>query len=696
MRAGQDPPHGSPTLHALADSEARFRATFERAPVGMAHVGLDGRWLRFNLRLAEILGYPPDALAALTFQAVTYPPDLAEDERHVARLLAGEVEHYRMDKRYVRADGSLVWAALTVSLVRDAEHRPAYFIGVVQDISERKALEAERARLAAVVESSEDAILTKALDGERILSWNATAERLLGYPAAEAVGRPVALIIPPELHEEERGILERVGRGERVASYDTVRLRRDGRRIEVSLTVSPVLDETGRPVSAATILRDVTSRKRAEAALAEAKATAEAANRAKSQALAATSHDIRTPINAIIGYVDLLDLGIPGPLTSQQRLYLERVRLSGRHLLGVVNQVLDLAKLEAGQVELRPRPARAATAAAAAGTLVEPQAEARGVRVTNACPLDAADAYVGDPDRVEQMLVNLLTNAVKFTAPGGRVTLTCGGARNATPDAAVRPGAAPHGWTYFRVEDTGIGIASEHLAEAFEPYVQVGRRSNNPVGGTGLGLAITRQLARLMGGDVTARSAPGEGSTFFVWLPAPDPDALPPVPATERRGPSRYARGLGLIGDAALDEVERVLTGYAERLRRDPAVPSAHALNDAQLEDHTVTFLADMAQCLSAIEAARGAPSADLRDGTAIQRLIAERHGAQRARLGWSAAEVRREFEILHEELAAAVRRRVSGGPEVDVEAALALFGRFLDHALAASLRALGTGATAG
>ena len=461
------------------------------------------------------------------------------------------------------------------------------------------------------------------------------------------------------------------------------RIRRpDGTEIVAQGSATPLRGPAGEPAGAVLVLRDATAEY-------EARVAAEAASRAKNQFLATTSHEIRTPINAILGYTELLELGIPGPLTADQRTYLERVRRSSRHLLAIVNQVLDLSKIEAGRLVIRAGPARAGEAAEAAMALVEAQAQGRGVGLTTACLGDCDVAYLGDPDRVEQILVNLLANAVKFTETGGSVTLTCGLARVPSADAEVDP--HDRGWMYYRIEDTGIGIAPDQLTAVFEPFVQAEQGHTRVHEGTGLGLAIARQLARLMGGDVTVRSTPGEGTTFFVWLPAARLEDVPErrERSTERRGGSRFARGLSVVGDAALEEVERVLSGYAARLRTDAGTPSAWALSDADLEDHTATFLADMAQALAAIEAARGGPSAHLRDGSVIQRVIAERHGSQRARLGWSAAEVRREFQILREELAAAVRRRVREAEHVEVGEALGLLARFLDHAEAASLRVL-------
>jgi PAS domain S-box-containing protein len=673
----------------LRESEARLRESFERAPVGMAHVGLDGRWLRFNRRLAEIVGYPVDELARLTFQEITHPDDLAADLAHVARLLAGDADEFQMEKRYVRKDGSPVWVMLHAAMVRGDAGAPLYFISVVEDISERKAVEAERARLAAIVASSEDAILTKSLTDGRILSWNATAERMLGFTAAEAVGQPVTLIIPPEQLAEEEEILERLRRGERIAPYDTVRLRKDGSLVEVSLSVSPVYDEAGRPVIAAKILRDVTTRKRAEAELAAARHAAEAGSRAKSQFLAMMSHEIRTPLSAILGYVDLLELGLAGPLEERQRDYLERVRQSGRHLLAVINQVLDLAKIEADRLPVERVAASAGEAVAAALTSVEPQAATRALAVVNGCGLTGSPWFLGDPDRVQQILVNLLANAVKFTPPGGRVTVTCGTTRLPPREARVSADAAE--WTYVRVEDTGVGIAQERLAAVFEPFEQAESGYVRRHDGTGLGLTISRRLARLMGGDITARSAPGVGSAFFLWLPATRAAApLEGGAPRERRTAARLARGLGAVGDAALESLEHVVAAFVARLRADPGTPSAERCTDEQLEDHAVTFLADVAQCLALIEAARGAPSDLLRDGTAIQRVISERHGVQRARLGFAEDELRREYALLGEEAASALRRGVEGAepePAGALEQAIGLFARFIEHAERAALQ---------
>ena len=253
-----------------------------------------------------------------------------------------------------------------------------------------------------------------------------------------------------------------------------------------------------------------------EAALAEADAArdeAQAANRSKSEFLATMSHEIRTPINAIIGYTDLLAMELEGPLTPGQRTQLERVNFSSRHLTGLVDQLLDFARIEAGSLRMEGRVASAGDAAAAAVTVLGPEAARKGVALQGACGGEMR--YHGDPQRVDQILLNLVSNAVKFTEPGGHATIRCHAREGALP-ATGHEGR----WVCLQVEDTGIGIAPDQVERIFEPFVQVDSGYTRRHGGAGLGLAISRRFARWMGGDLTVESTPGAGSAFTLWLPA--------------------------------------------------------------------------------------------------------------------------------------------------------------------------------
>jgi signal transduction histidine kinase len=261
-----------------------------------------------------------------------------------------------------------------------------------------------------------------------------------------------------------------------------------------------------------------------ETALAEADAArdeAQEANRSKSEFLATMSHEIRTPINAIIGYTDLLMMELEGPLSPGQMAQLDRVRFSSRHLTGLVEQLLDFARIEAGSLRVERRVASAGDAVTAAVTVLGPEAARKGVALSTAC--NGGLRYHGDPQRVDQILLNLVSNAVKFTEAGGRAEIHCGACDEALPATGV-PGA----WVCLRVDDTGIGIAPDQAERIFEPFVQVESGYTRRHGGAGLGLAISRRFARWMGGDLTVESTPGAGSSFTLWLPAAPADAPPP------------------------------------------------------------------------------------------------------------------------------------------------------------------------
>ncbi len=235
-----------------------------------------------------------------------------------------------------------------------------------------------------------------------------------------------------------------------------------------------------------------------------AKEEAESANRVKSEFLATMSHELRTPLNAIAGYVDLLLLGIRGPVTPEQRDDLERVRRSQTHLLGLINDLLNFTRIEAGQVQLRADRVNVLDVVHHAGELLAPQAAAKELSFDAHAATSECDA-VGDADKIQQILVNLLGNAVKFTPPGGAVTIGCD-----CHDDAV----------YVRVSDTGVGIAPDRLDEIFEPFVQIDRHLTHPgQQGVGLGLAISRELARAMRGELSAESTVGAGSVFTLRLP---------------------------------------------------------------------------------------------------------------------------------------------------------------------------------
>ena len=416
-----------------------------------------------------------------------------------------------------------------------------------------------------------------------------------------------------------------------------------------------------------------------------ARAEAEAAARAKSAFLATMSHELRTPLNAIIGYAELLDLGIFGPVTPKQHEHLERLRVSARHLLGLVCDVLDLAKIDAGRLEVRRESAVTGTAVAAALALVQPQATVKGIVVLDQQAGEPGVRYLGDEHRVQQILVNLLSNAVKFTPTGGQITLDCGVA-DAPDPAALGPGArleGPGPWAFVRVDDTGPGISPDFMGRLFEPFVQEQADYTREQGGTGLGLSISRRLARMMGGDISVAPPRPEladvrrgGASFTLWLPV-EREALgaPSAPADASRlteqPPALTADAVAVVhalGARVAHMAEAIASRYVLRLRAAGAageLPGDGRLAEAQLRDHATPFVALVASQLMTVGELRGRAPELLGDGARVQRLMAELHGAQRRRLGWTEAQVAQDYVILCEEMERAFGAAVDEAPTI-------------------------------
>jgi signal transduction histidine kinase len=427
----------------------------------------------------------------------------------------------------------------------------------------------------------------------------------------------------------------------------------------------------------------------ANAARAETEAAIEAAEEAgrrKSEFLATMSHEFRTPLNAILGYAQLLDMGVLGPTTPAQNAHLERLQASARHLLQLVDDVLDVAKVDADRLDVRQDVLMTGAAVVSATALVHPQATAKGIRLFDLNANAPGAPYVGDERRVRQILVNLLSNAVKFTPPAGEVTVICGATNEPDPGANLGAGAsAPSAseapkpgrpWAYIRVTDSGPGIAPQFMSRLFEPFVQADGALTREKGGTGLGLAISRRLARRMGGDITVRSKLGAGATFTLWLPTPQPDApAERVQARQfdvsRRTPSStlaidavetgalddmaYAV-LHAIGTRLSTDAETIAERYVAAIRADGNFPGARELRGVQLRDHATPFVGLLASQLTIIGETKGEEPELLGDGGHVQRLMAELHGAQRHRLGWSEHDIERETQILYSEVERAIR----------------------------------------
>jgi PAS domain S-box-containing protein len=396
------------TEEALRASEQQLQAILDTAHVGIVKTDLDGRILTPNPAYGRLLGYSDAELRQRTVGQLTHPDDRIEDGKLLQAMRRGESDIYRREKRYLAKDGSVVHALLTVALLRDADGKPAFTVGVVEDIGEHLRLaEAERAR-----------------------------------------------------------------------------------------------------------------------------ESAESSNRAKSEFVSRMSHELRTPLNAMLGFAQLLSLDRKPALAEHQRAWAAQIQQAGWHLLHMINDTLDLSRIESGMLKLEPTALELAPLVSAALAMVEPAAEKRGLRIEQ--KLDRrARAVMGDETRIKQILTNLLSNAVKYNVDGGSIVLRS----RVTESQAIE----------IVVSDTGLGMTRAQMDELFQPYNRLGRE-RTAIEGTGIGLVISRRLAELMGGSLRAQSVAGEGSNFILTLPrAPHADGgltteseLPAEPASYRQRRVHY------------------------------------------------------------------------------------------------------------------------------------------------------------
>ena len=392
----------------------------------------------------------------------------------------------------------------------------------LRDVTQRHLSEITSRRLAAIVASSDDAIIGKDLNSI-ITSWNFGAERIFGYTADEMIGTSIMRLIPPDRQAEEREILARIRRGERFDHFETIRLAKDGRQLSVSITVSPIKDSAGHVVGASKVARDITERKKAEAALKKAAEEAEAANRerlqlldseraARSQAerasrmkdefLATLSHELRTPLNAVLGWAHILRTG--KPKVDELKQGLDTIERNARAQAQIIEDLLDMSRIISGKVRLDVEQIDLPAVLNESIDTVRATAEAKGIRLQSLVD-PRAGPISGDPDRLQQVFWNLLNNAIKFTPKGGQVQVLLERVNSHIEVSVI---------------DTGEGIAPEFLPYVFDRFQQGDASTTRRHGGLGLGLAIVKQLVELHGGYVRVKSGGiGKGTTFTVHLP---------------------------------------------------------------------------------------------------------------------------------------------------------------------------------
>lgn len=508
-------------LEELAtENVKRFKTAFESSPNGMALVGLDGKWLMVNDMLSQMIGYSKNEFIKLTFQEITHKEDLGLDLRLLKETLEGKRKTYSLEKRYIHKDGSIVYGLLNVSLIRDKEGSPLYFISQINDITKRVKAQQELQKALNEHESlmqstTQVAIILADTDGI-VVKYNTGAENLLGYKPEEVIGKfhVKNFHIEEEVVKRKELLSKKYGRpveGFEIFIHNVKNgwhdsrewtfIRKDGSHLQVQLIITPVTNHEGEITGYLGIATDISELKEMEASLIKAREKAEAANKSKSEFLANMSHEIRTPLNGVIGFTDLL---MKMELNEMQKKYMATVYTSAHSLLDLINDILDFSKIEAGKLELHDERTDLIDLCSSTIDIIKHNAHAKGLEVLINISPDLKRFVYADAIRLRQILINLLGNAVKFTEKG-EVELEVKGEQTSVEGEMEFT---------FIIRDTGVGIAPRNLKKIFNAFDQEDASTTRKYGGTGLGITISSRLLALMGTKLEVESEVNKGSVF--------------------------------------------------------------------------------------------------------------------------------------------------------------------------------------
>ncbi|HWQ15667.1 MAG TPA: PAS domain S-box protein [Roseiflexaceae bacterium] len=507
---------------ALRVSQARFAGIVNLSEDAIISIDGEQRITLFNPSAERLFGYRAEEVLGRPLDILLPERHREAHARHVrafaASADASRPMHARGPVAGLRRDGTEFPAE--ASIAKFAVEGEIVLTARLRDISERLAVEErlrgseERFRL--LVEGVRDYAIFMLDPGGRVVSWNSGAERITGYRAEEAVGRHFSFFYPEEDVRGGKPARElKIAIAEGRYEEEGWCIRKDGSHFLAHLLVTPLYDEAGRLRGFGKVTRDITERKRAEDVrrrsleLEADNRRIQEANRLKSEFLANMSHELRTPLNGIIGFAELMHDGKVGPVSAEHQEYLGDILTSARHLLRLINDILDLARVETGKLEFHPQPCDLAQLIDEVRHILRATAVQKRIRVETAVD-PALETVTLDPVRLKQVLYNYLSNALKFTEPEGRVTMRA---------APVEPEVLGVEAFRLEVEDSGVGIAPEDVGRLFQEFEQLDAGRAKRHQGAGLGLALTKRLVEAQGGRVGVESAPGRGSTFFAILP---------------------------------------------------------------------------------------------------------------------------------------------------------------------------------
>ena len=460
----------------------------------MAIASFDGYFKRLSPSWEMLFGWEMKELLSRPWLDFVHPEDQAATIAETEKLSQGAAV-LKFENRYRCRDGTYRWLSWRVPAPEPGQ---ATLYCVARDVTDRKKADELKFWLAAIVDSSNDAIIGKTLGGI-ITSWNHGAERAFGYTADEALGKSISMLVPAGFPNEEPQILERLKMGVRVEPFDTRRRRKDGQVIDVSVMISPVRDSRGAIIGASKMIRDITDRKRAEEALARAKDAAEAANRELEAFSYSVSHDLRAPLRHASGFVSLLEKHAGASLDEKGRRYLETIGKASQKMGRLIDDLLSFSRM--GRVEMRRQP-------------VSMEGLVRDVRQELAADTQGRDIQwkvgalpevLGDPSLLRQVVMNLLSNALKYTR------------HRSQPRIEIGTAEADGGGSAFFVRDSGAGFDMQYKDKLFGVFQRLHRAEEFE--GTGIGLAIVKRIIQRHGGEVWAEGKVGEGAAFYFTLP---------------------------------------------------------------------------------------------------------------------------------------------------------------------------------
>ncbi len=478
----------------LSHKEKWFRTLIENSADILTLVDAQGVIIYSSPSTKRILGYPLHEYVGRKIFDFVHPEDLELITKYFRELCAKHGNFLSVECRYLKKDGSWCWMEGSGNNLLMEENIHSIVINV-RDITLRKDAEEERSRLAAIVDSSNDSIIAKTLEGI-IISWNRAAERLYGYKAAEVISQSISILVPPDRPLEIQEILNRLKQGEKIEELETVRVRKDGQHINVALTISPIKNGSGKIIGASSIARDITERRRAQRQIEEA-------SRLKSEFTSTVSHELRTPLAISKEALSLILRGKVGDVAEKQKEILILANANLDRLAFLINDVLDFAKMEAGKLEVHKELIDIIPILQESYDGWKLKADSQKIDLRLTAP-DKPIILLVDKIKFLQILANLLNNALKFTPEGGRINL-----RVEDMPAVVK----------FSVMDTGPGIAQEDIQKLFQKFQQLKRTPGPGYQGTGLGLNIAESLIKIHGGTIHVESELGKGSQFVFTLP---------------------------------------------------------------------------------------------------------------------------------------------------------------------------------